>query len=30
MLPAALIALVGLHLYLIIRLGISAAPGRED
>ena len=30
MLPAALIALVGAHLYLIIRLGISAAPGRED
>jgi len=30
MLPAALIALVGFHLYLIVRLGISAAPGRED
>lgn len=30
MLPAALLGLVGIHLYLIIRLGISAAPGRED
>ena len=30
MLPAALIALVGFHLSLIVRLGISAAPGRED
>jgi quinol-cytochrome oxidoreductase complex cytochrome b subunit len=30
MLPAALIALVAGHLYLIIRLGISAAPRRED
>jgi quinol-cytochrome oxidoreductase complex cytochrome b subunit len=30
MLPAALLALIAGHLYLIIRLGISAAPGRED
>jgi quinol-cytochrome oxidoreductase complex cytochrome b subunit len=30
MLPAALLGLVGVHLYLVIRLGISAAPGRED
>jgi len=30
MLPAALLALVVGHLYLIIRLGISAVPGRED
>ncbi len=29
-LPAALLALVGFHLYLIIRIGISAAPKRED
>jgi quinol-cytochrome oxidoreductase complex cytochrome b subunit len=30
MLPAALLALIAGHLYLIIRLGISATPGRED
>ena len=30
MLPAALLALVGVHLYLVVRLGISAAPSRED
>ncbi|HMK09132.1 MAG TPA: cytochrome b N-terminal domain-containing protein [Anaerolineales bacterium] len=30
MLPAALLALVVGHLYLIIRLGISAVPGRKD
>ena len=30
MLPAALLALIGAHLYLVVRLGISAAPGRED
>jgi quinol-cytochrome oxidoreductase complex cytochrome b subunit len=29
-LPAALLALIGFHLYLIIRIGISAAPKRED
>ena len=29
-LPAALLALVGVHLYLIIRIGISAPPKKED
>lgn len=29
-LPAALLALVSVHLYLIIRLGISAPPKKED
>ena len=29
-LPAALLALVGIHLYLIIRIGISAPPKKED
>jgi quinol-cytochrome oxidoreductase complex cytochrome b subunit len=29
-LPAALLALVGFHLYLIIRIGISATPRREE
>lgn len=29
-LPAVLILLVGIHMYLVIRLGISAVPGRED
>jgi quinol-cytochrome oxidoreductase complex cytochrome b subunit len=29
-LPAALMILVGIHLYLIIRIGISAPPKKED
>lgn len=29
-LPAALLALVGIHLYLVIRNGISAVPHKED
>ena len=29
-LPAALLLLVGIHLYLIIRIGISAPPKKED
>ena len=29
-LPAALLLLVGIHMYLVIRNGISAAPHRED
>lgn len=29
-LPAALLALIGVHLYLIIRIGISAPPKKED
>ncbi len=29
-LPAALLALVGVHLYLIIRIGISAPPKKDD
>jgi menaquinol-cytochrome c reductase cytochrome b subunit len=29
-LPAALIALIGFHLYLVIRLGISAVPRRDE
>jgi quinol-cytochrome oxidoreductase complex cytochrome b subunit len=30
MLPAALAALIGIHLYLVIRLGISHIPTEED
>jgi quinol-cytochrome oxidoreductase complex cytochrome b subunit len=30
MLPAALLALVGLHLYLVVRIGISAVPRRQE
>ena len=30
MLPAALVALIGIHLYLVIRLGISHIPTEED
>jgi quinol-cytochrome oxidoreductase complex cytochrome b subunit len=29
-LPAALLALIGIHLYLVIRIGISAPPKKED
>lgn len=29
-LPAALLALLGIHLYLIIRIGITAVPGRDE
>jgi quinol-cytochrome oxidoreductase complex cytochrome b subunit len=29
-LPAALLTLIGIHLYLVIRNGISAVPHRED
>jgi quinol-cytochrome oxidoreductase complex cytochrome b subunit len=29
-LPAGLMSLMGLHLYLVVRNGISAVPGRED
>jgi quinol-cytochrome oxidoreductase complex cytochrome b subunit len=29
-LPTVLILLIGVHLYLVIRLGISAIPGREE
>jgi len=29
-LPAALLILLGIHLYLVIRIGISAAPKREE
>ena len=29
-LPAALLLLTGVHLYLIIRIGISAPPKKED
>jgi quinol-cytochrome oxidoreductase complex cytochrome b subunit len=29
-LPAALLLLLGIHLYLVIRIGISAAPKREE
>jgi quinol-cytochrome oxidoreductase complex cytochrome b subunit len=29
-LPASLAALIGIHLYLVIRLGISAPPEREE
>jgi quinol-cytochrome oxidoreductase complex cytochrome b subunit len=30
MLPAALLALAGLHLYLVVRIGISAVPRRRE
>jgi quinol-cytochrome oxidoreductase complex cytochrome b subunit len=30
MLPAALLILVGLHLYLVIRIGISAVPRKQE
>jgi quinol-cytochrome oxidoreductase complex cytochrome b subunit len=30
MLPAALLILVGLHLYLVVRIGISAVPGKQE
>jgi quinol-cytochrome oxidoreductase complex cytochrome b subunit len=30
MLPAALLVLVGLHLYLVVRIGISAVPRRQE
>jgi quinol-cytochrome oxidoreductase complex cytochrome b subunit len=30
MLPAALLALVGLHLYLVVRIGISAVPRKQE
>jgi len=29
-LPAALLALLGIHLYLVVRIGISSVPERED
>ena len=29
-LPALLLALITVHLYLVIRIGISAAPGKEE
>jgi menaquinol-cytochrome c reductase cytochrome b subunit len=29
-LPAALLALLGIHLYLIVRIGISSVPKREE
>jgi len=29
-LPAAIIALIGVHMYMIIRLGISSVPTKED
>ena len=29
-LPATLMLLLGIHLYLVIRNGISAKPGKED
>jgi quinol-cytochrome oxidoreductase complex cytochrome b subunit len=29
-LPATLIILVGIHLYLVIRIGISSVPSREE
>jgi quinol-cytochrome oxidoreductase complex cytochrome b subunit len=29
-LPAALLTLIAIHLYLVIRIGISAVPKRED
>jgi hypothetical protein len=30
MLPAALLTLLLVHLYLVVRLGISATPRREE
>jgi quinol-cytochrome oxidoreductase complex cytochrome b subunit len=29
-LPASLVALISLHLYLVIRIGISAVPDRNE
>jgi len=29
-LPAALLLLIAIHMYLVIRLGISAVPKREE
>lgn len=29
-LPAALLALIGLHMYLVVRIGITSAPKREE
>jgi menaquinol-cytochrome c reductase cytochrome b subunit len=29
-LPAALLALIVIHMYLVIRIGISAVPGGEE
>ena len=29
-LPTALATLVGIHLYLVIRVGISAVPGKDE
>jgi quinol-cytochrome oxidoreductase complex cytochrome b subunit len=29
-LPAGLLGLIGLHLYLVVRIGISSVPGREE
>jgi quinol-cytochrome oxidoreductase complex cytochrome b subunit len=29
-LPASLATLIGVHLYLIIRIGISAVPGKDE
>jgi quinol-cytochrome oxidoreductase complex cytochrome b subunit len=29
-LPAALLTLITIHLYLVIRIGISAVPKQED
>jgi quinol-cytochrome oxidoreductase complex cytochrome b subunit len=29
-LPAAIALLIGVHLYLVIRIGISAVPKEED
>jgi quinol-cytochrome oxidoreductase complex cytochrome b subunit len=30
MLPAALFGLIGVHLYLVIRLGISHVPSKDE
>ena len=29
-LPITLLVIVGIHLYLVIRIGISGMPGREE
>jgi menaquinol-cytochrome c reductase cytochrome b subunit len=29
-LPAALLVLLGIHLYLVVRLGISSLPNKEE
>ncbi len=29
-LPAIIVAMIGIHMYLIIRLGIAGVPGKED